>query len=139
MFDWLRKSGKVHEFAGVEEAFSFACLDLDPKPLIEAVVPALVLEKGHQGSDGGQCFRLRLAGKESCHEIWGCTLGGAGGAPEPGDMVGFRIVSIAEDVPGDMGIIGYIAVKLEPVYIEKRGWRIGQSYTPTNIKRAIRF
>lgn len=139
MFDWLRKEGKVHEFACVDDAFSFACAGLDPKLLIEAVVPALVLEKGHEESDGGKCFRLKLAGKVNCREIWGCTLGGAGGAPEPGDLVGFRIVSIAEDVPEDMGIIGYIAMKLEPVYVERRGWRIAKSYTPENIKKPIRF
>ncbi|HJV67037.1 MAG TPA: hypothetical protein VJ550_14995 [Geomonas sp.] len=141
MFDWLwNKNRKVLEFADNEAAFQHAC-SIGYKPLIDALIPALVEEEGALGRDGERTFLIRLAGAPGRGPVtlWSCTLKESPQYPKPGDFVGFRIVTIASDLPEQYSLIGYLACRLEPVLVEGKGWRVAQSYTPGNIKRALRL
>lgn len=134
MFDWFRMKKEAElQFADNEAAFAHACT-IGYRLLLKALIPALVVGDGRRGSEGERCFRLRLAGPEGAVEIWGCTLADAPGYPEVGDLVAFRIVRIASELPEEAQLIGYIAVKLEPVLIGKRSWRVAANYTPANLK-----
>jgi hypothetical protein len=140
MFGWFSKTPPMRlTFDTNEEAFAHACRLQGPEILLEAVIPALVLERGEADSDGTRHFLLRLADRTGGRELWGVTLKEATSYPEAGDLVGFRIVKIASDLPVDMSIIGFIAVKLSPEYLEKKGWRIEASYTPENIRQTVRW
>lgn len=134
MFDWFsRKKAPPLEFADNEAAFAHACT-IGYGLLLNALIPALVVDVGRRGSEGERFFRLRLAGPNGAQDIWGCTMADAPGYPEVGDLVAFRIVRIASELPEDAQLIGYIACKLEPVLDPKRGWRGAASYTPDNLK-----
>jgi hypothetical protein len=61
------------------------------------------------------------------------------GHPKPGDFVGFRVFMIADDLPEPVNLIGFIACRLERVFVEGKGWVVAQNYTPKNIKQAIRL
>lgn len=141
MFEWFKRkmSNEPRVFADNREAFAYACEKLDNAILLEAVIPALVEEEGETGPEGERWFRLLLAAKEGGREHWGCTLKEATQFPNPGDLVGFRIVQIAPDLPEGMNIVGYIAVKLAPVLVGKKGWRIAQNLTPDNIRKTVRW
>ena len=139
MFGWLWKSKKeVHVFESGRQAFEYAWASMNYGILLEAVIPALVEEKGERGPEGEHYFRLRLAIKEGITELWGCTLKEATDYPEVGDFVGFRIVRVATELPPEMSIIGYISCKLEPVLVGI-SWKIAKNYTPANIKQTVRF
>lgn len=134
MFDWFRRKEEPPlQFPDNEAAFAHACT-IGYRLLLNARIPALVIGVGRRGSEGERYFRLRLAGKKGPLEIWGCTMADAPAYPEVGDLVAFRIVRIATELPEDAQLIGYIACKLETVLYAKKGWRIGTSYTPTNLK-----
>jgi hypothetical protein len=61
-------------------------------------------------------------------------MAGAPGYPEVGDLVAFRIVRIAEELPPEAQLIGYIACKLEPVLNRSKGWLVASSFTPAHLK-----
>ena len=107
--------------------------------VLEAMIPALVLERGDIDGDGTRHFLLRLADRTGGRELWGVTLKEATLFPDVGDLVGFRIVKIASDLPVEVSIIGFIAVKLAPEFLEKKGWRVEANYTPKNIRPAIHW
>ncbi len=135
MFGWLkRKPAPPLVFADNREAFDYACRHLDNRLLLNALIPALVEEEGRRGSEGEHNFLLRVADREGGRRLWAPTLKEARAFPEVGDLVGFRVVTIASDLPADANVIGYVAVGLEPVYVPGRGWRIAANYTPANIK-----
>jgi len=137
MFDWFRlKKEPPLQFADNEAAFAHACT-IGYRLLLNALIPALVVGVGRRGSEGERYFRLRLAGPQGAVEIWGCTMADAPGYPEVGDLVAFRIVRIASELPEEAQLIGYIAVKLEPVLVGKRSWRVASSYTPANLKPVL--
>jgi hypothetical protein len=139
MFNWFRKKAdQALEFPDNGAAFAHACT-LGYKPLIDAMIPALVEEEGGRGRDGERTFLIRLAGAYGAKEFWSCTLKEAQSYPRAGDLVGFRIVMIASDLPEHASLIGYIACRLERVFFAGKGWAVAQSYTPENIKRAIRL
>jgi hypothetical protein len=134
MFDWFgRKKEPPLVFADNEAAFAHACT-IGYGLLLNAFIPALVVDVGRRGSEGERFFRLRLAGPHGAQDIWGCTMADAPGYPEVGDLVAFRIVRIASELPEDAQLIGYIAGKLEPVLDPRKGWRGAASYTPANLK-----
>ena len=140
MFSWLKHDKEPERmFNDNREAFDYVCGHADNRLLLEAVIPALVEEAGKAGPEGEHWFRLRLAAKDGGRELWGCTLKEATTFPEPGDLVGFRIVKIASDLPEGMNIIGYIAMKLEPFLAGKKGWRVAENYTPGNIRPTVRW
>ncbi|KAF0215766.1 MAG: hypothetical protein FD174_4012 [Geobacteraceae bacterium] len=139
MFGWFKKEAELHVFESNLAAFEYACEHLENRPLLEAVIPAMVEEKGKVGDEGEQYFRLRLAGKGGGRELWACTLKEATDYPEVGDLVGFKVVKVASDLPEEANIIGFIAFTLEPVLAEKKGWRIAKSYVPQNIRPTVRF
>lgn len=140
MFGWLKKKdGRILAFESNAAAFDYACTNLPNKLLLESVVPAMVEAVGAIGSEGERNFQLRIADKTGGWEMWGCTLKGAPSCPGVGDLVGFRIVRIASELPAGMNVIGYIAVKLAPVLVPGKGWKIDRSYVPDNIKQTIRF
>ncbi|BCS53971.1 hypothetical protein [Geobacter sp. SVR] len=134
MFNWLRrKDTAVLEFPDNASAFAHACTCGYPL-LINARIPALVLEEGHRGSAGERCFLLHLASQQEPLEIWGCTLADAPAHPDVGDLVSFRIVRIATELPVHASLIGYIDNRLQPVLVGNRGWRIATSFMSGNIK-----
>jgi len=134
MFDWFRrKDPPPQQFPDNNAAFAHAC-SMGYRLLLNALVPGLVVGEGRRGSEGEHCFRLRLAGPPGTPDIWGSTLADAPGYPQVGDLVAFRIVRIATELPEDASLIGYIAGKLEPVLEGKRGWRIVASYIPPHMK-----
>lgn len=139
MFGWLSKKQEPQLFPDNTAAFEFACRNLDNRILLEAVVTALVDEVGRPGEEGERWFRLRLADPTGGRELWACTLKEALDFPELGDLVGFKVVKIASDLPEGMNIIGFIAYKLEPVFMGKKGWKIEKSYIPKNIRQTVRF
>lgn len=140
MLGWFdRKPLQPLLFESNQGAFDYACRHQDHHILLEAVIPALVLESGTVDPDGARHFLLRLADKNGVRELWGCTLKESADYPEVGDLVAFRVVKIASDLPVEMSVIGFIAAKLAPELVEKRGWRILKSYTPDNIKQAVRW
>ncbi len=134
MFGWFRKKEQPPlEFPDNEAAFAHACT-MGYQLYLNALIPALVIGVGQRGSEGERYFRLRLAGPHGAMEIWGCTMADAPDYPEVGDLVTFRIVRIATELPEDSQLIGYIASKLAPVLVGKKGWRIAVNYTPANLK-----
>ena len=126
-------------FENNEAAFDYACTRQKPEILLEAAIPALVLDLGTVDMDGVRHFLLRLAGSDGGRELWACTLNEATAYPEVGDLVCFRVVKIAPDLPDEASVIGYIAAKLAPVWVEKKGWQVLESYTPANIKPIVRW
>lgn len=134
MFGWLRdKDETVTDFADNESAFAHACTmryDL----LLNARIPALVLDEGRRGAEGEHWYRLRLARQEGALDIWGPTMPRASSHPEVGDLVAFRIVRFATELPDDASLIGYIESRLEPVLNGRKGWRIAESYRPEDLK-----
>ena len=140
MFGWFRKKEEpLQEFADNRAAFDYACTHLPNRILLEAEIPALVEEEGRRGSDGERYFSIRLAGPGGGREIWACTLAGAPGWPEIGDLVGFRVVTIAENLTPEPTPVGYIANVLAPVLAAGNRWRIARKLTPANLKPIIRF
>jgi hypothetical protein len=140
VFGWFaKKTPPLLVFENNQAAFEYACEHQNLPILLEAVIPALVLERGTIDPDGVHHFLLRLAGRGGGRELWATTLKEAQDFPEEGDLVGFRVVKIASDLPEDVSVIGFIAVKLEPVLLEKKGWRVLESYTPKNIKPTVRW
>ncbi len=140
MFGWLkRKDTPPQVFPDNQSAFDHACQHLANELLLEAILPALVLDRGEPGDEGERYFLLRLAGKGGGFEHWGCTLKEADDYPAIGDLIGFRIIKIAPDLPEGMNIIGYIACKLAPVLAGNKGWVVEKSFTPANIKPTIRY
>lgn len=138
MFDWFRKKQQqVQEFPDNCSAFEHACT-LGYTPLIGGLMPALVEEEGERGPDGERTFLISLA-VDGPREFWTCTLKEAPASPRAGDFVGFRIVTIASDLPEYVNLIGYIACRLKPVLVPGKGWVVDQSYTPKNIKQDIHF
>jgi hypothetical protein len=134
MFDWFRKKDEPPmQFPDNETAFAHAC-SLGYALLINARIPALVIAEGRRGIDGERWFCLKLAGQAGKLEIWGPTLSDAPAYPRVGDLVAFRIVRIATELPEPASLIGYIDSCLEPVLIGKRGWRIATSYRPDSLK-----
>jgi hypothetical protein len=134
MFDWLRrKEDALTEFPDNESAFAHACTLRYPL-LLDARIPALVMEEGRRGAEGEHWFLLRLAGQERVLEIWGPTLPGAPAYPQEGDLVAFRIVRFATELPDHASLIGYIESLLEPVLNSRRGWHIAASFRPDNLK-----
>lgn len=139
MFGWLKKKNPLqHIFDSNEAAFNYACQNLPNKVLMEAIIPAIVLEAGDI-KGGERHFLLRLADKAGGWETWGCTLKGAPAYPAVGDLVGYRIVRIASDLPAGMNVIGFIAVQLAPVFVDGKGWKTVQSFVPGNLKPTVRF
>ncbi len=139
MLGWFKRKLPPLVFADNRAAFDYACEQFDNRLLIEALIPALVEERGRTGAEGERYFRLRLAGKGGGREVWACTLKEAVDWPEVGDLVGFRVVMIADDLPEEMNVIGFVAVKLEPVFVPGKGLRVLKSYTPKNIKPTVRW
>jgi hypothetical protein len=138
MFGWFRKKQvEMREFPDNDAAFEHAC-SLCYQPLIGALIPALVEEEGERGRDGEHTFLISLAGPKRSVSFWSTTLKEAESHPAAGDLVGFRIVTIASDLPENASLIGYIACRLDRVLTPK-GWAVSQSYTPKNIKQAIRL
>ena len=140
MFGWFaQKIPPPLVFENTQAAFEYACAHQNLPILLEALIPALVLERGSIDPDGVHHFLIRLAGRDGGRELWATTLKEATDFPESGELVGFRVVKVASDLPDEVSIIGFIAVKLEPVWLEKKGWRVLKSYTPRNIKPTVRW
>lgn len=134
MFGWLhRKVETTTQFPDNESALAHACTLRYPL-LLNACIPALVMFEGHRGEEGEHWFLLHLAGEGRVINIWGPTLPGAPAYPETGDLVAFRIVRIATELPEDAGLIGYIDCKLNPALNSRKGWHISTSFRPDNIK-----
>jgi hypothetical protein len=140
MFDWFRKTApEPWVFPDNQAAYDYACRHLDNRILLEAVIPALVLEQGKTGSEGERYFLLRLAGRDTGREVWACTLKEATDYPEPGDLVGFRVVRYDPDLAEGLDLLGFIAFGFAPVFIPGKGWRIARNYTPDNIRPTVRW
>ena len=137
MFDWFRKKKEVLQFPDNEAAFAHAC-SIGYTPLIGGLVPALVEEAGGMNREGERTFLVSLAAPEGVLKLWSCTLKGAPGFPRVGDFVGFRVVTIASDLPEPANLVGYVACSLQPVLVTGKGWVVGDSYTPDNIKPVFR-
>jgi len=134
MFDWLRgKEETETRFPDNESAFVHAC-SLRYPLLLNARIPALVIEEGRRGEEGEHWFLLHLAGGDGVLEIWSPTLPDAPAYPDVGDLVVFRIVRIATELPEDASLIGYIESRLEPVLNSRKGWHISKSFKPGNLK-----
>lgn len=139
MFNWFRKKREeVLEFPDNAAAFAHAC-SVGYPPLIGALIPALVAEEGGGGAEGERTFLISAATAGGAVEFWSCTLKEAQFHPKAGDLVGFRIVTIASDLPVDASLIGYIACRLDRVLSPRKGWVISQNYTPKDIKQPIRW
>lgn len=140
MFGWFGKKNKeLLEFADNRAAFAYACANLPNRVLLEAVIPALVEGEGQRGHDGERTFLITLAGSSGGQKLWTCTLAEAVDWPSIGDFVGFRVVTIAEDLADDPIPIGYIAAVLEPQLVGGKCWKIARNLTPDNIRHAIRY
>jgi hypothetical protein len=140
MFSWFRrKKEEPLVFADAATAFAYACAELENRLLLDAVLPALVEARDRLSDEGEQYYRLRLACRHGGRPILACTLKEASGRPDIGDLVGFKVVRYDESLPGDMGLLGFIACRLEPVFIPGRGWRIAASFIPPNIKPVLRM
>ncbi|MBJ6752571.1 hypothetical protein [Geomonas anaerohicana] len=137
MFNWFRKNKEELQFPDSAAAFAHAC-SIGYTPLIGGLVPALVQESGGLNRDGERTFLISLATPERALQLWSCTLKGAPGYPEEGEFVGFRVVTIASDLPEPVNLIGYIACRLEPRLVPGKGWAVAQTYTPENIKPDFR-
>lgn len=134
MFGWFHRKEELPTlFPDNGTAFAHACT-LGYAQLINARIPALVVEEGRRGVDGEHWYRLQLASQEGGVEIWGPTLSDAPAIPEVGDLVAFRIVRIATELPEHARLIGYIDCRLEPVLNGRKGWRVATSFRPDNLK-----
>lgn len=139
MFNWFwKKKSETLEFPDSASAFAHACT-VGYEPLIGGLVPAMVEEEGGLGPDGERTFLITIAGTGGVRKFWSCALKESKGYPKAGDFVGFRIVTIASDLPEYANLIGYIACRLAPVLVQGKGWRVAESYTPANIKKDIHF
>ena len=139
IFGWFaKKTPQSQQFPDNGTAFAHACT-IGYQPLIGALIPALVEEEGGLGRDGERTYLIRLAGRHSGRKFWSCTLKEAKCHPQAGDLVGFRIVTIASDLPEQASLIGYIACRLERELVAGKGWAVAQNYTPDDIKRALRL
>jgi hypothetical protein len=139
MLGWFKRKKPPLDFPDNQAAFDYACEHFDNRVLIEALIPALVEEQGRNGNEGERYFRIRLAAKGGGRSLWACTLKEAVDWPQVGDLVGFRVVMVADDLPEEMNVIGFIAVKLQPVCVPGKGLRVAKSYTPKNIKPTVRW
>ena len=140
MFGWFKKPEQEPlVFPDNQAAYDYACRHTDNTFLLEAVIPALVLEQGRRGSEGERYFLLKLAGRESGRDVWACTLKEATDYPAVGDLVGYRIVRYDPDMAEGLDLLGFIAFGFEPVYAPGRGWRIARNYTPENIRQTVRW
>jgi len=134
MFDWLhRKEETVTRFPDNETAFAHACT-LHYQQLLDARIPALVMEEGRRGAEGEHWFLLQLAGRDGVLDIWAPTMPEAPAYPAAGDLVSFRIVRFATELPEHASLIGYIESRLDPVLNSKKGWHIAASFRPDNLK-----
>lgn len=134
MFDWLRgKEETLTQFPDNESAFAHACTLRYPL-LLGARIPALVMEEGRRGAEGEHWYLLHLAGQEGGGDIWGPTLPDAPAYPNVGDLVVFRIVRFATELPDDASLIGYIESRLDPVLNSRKGWHIATNFRPDNLK-----
>lgn len=133
MFEWLRKKETVTQFPDNASAFAHACTLRYPL-LLDARIPALVMEEGRRGDNGEHWYLLHLASGEGVLDIWGQTLPHAPAYPDAGDLVAFRIVRFATELPDDASLIGYIDCRLEPVLNSRRGWHISTSFRPDDLK-----
>lgn len=134
-----KKTGEPIEFGNTEAAFDYACRNLENLILLEAVIPALVVERLGAGREGEQLFLVRLANREGGKVIEACTLKESLRHPDVGDLVGYRVVRIEPELPEPFDLLGFIAFRLEPVYVPGRGWRIAESFVPDNIKPTLRM
>jgi len=135
---WFKKKEpQITSFPDNDSAFEHACKHQENKVLIDAILPALVEEEGKRGEEGEHWFKMRLANSEEESTVWGCTLKDAPGIPAVGDLVGFRIVRIANELPPGMNIIGYIACRLAPEHVSGKGWRVADNFTPKNLKPVL--
>lgn len=140
MFGFLgKKTQEPIVFESAEAAFAYACASLDNALLLEAVVPALVEERGRVGEEGERYFRIHLANRDGGRVIEACVLKDAMGSPSVGDLVGFRIVRADPDLSPPYDILGFIAYGLALVYVPGKGWPVTRSYVPDNLKPTIRF
>lgn len=140
MFGLFRKkTGEPIGFGSAEAAFEYACRNLENRMLLEAVVPALVEEREGTGPEGEQLFRIRLANREGGKVIEACTLKESLRYPAVGDLVGYRVMRVEPELPEPFDLLGFIAYRLEPVYVPGRGWRIAESFVPDNIKPTLRM
>jgi hypothetical protein len=140
MFGWFRKkAAEPLVFADNQSAFDYACSHLDNTLLLEAVIPALVLERGKRGSEGERYFLVQLAGRDGGRQLWACTLKEATDYPAPGDLVGYRVVRYDPELAEGLDLLGYIALGFAPVFLTGRGWRIASNYTPENIRQTVRW
>ena len=140
MFGWFKKPEQEPlVFPDNQAAFDYACRHLENRILVEAVLPALVMEQGKTGSEGERYFLLRLAGEDGGREIWACTLKEATDWPEPGDLAGYRVVRYDPSLAQGLELLGYIAFGFDPVFVPGKGWRIARNYTPENIRQTVRW
>jgi len=140
MFGWFRKTGGDHlAFPDNQAAFDYACNQLDNRLLLEALLPALVLEPGKPGSEGEHYFLLQVAGKGGGRQVWACTLKEVTEFPSTGDLVGFRVVRHDPEMPDGLDLLGFIACGLAPEYLPGKGWRITRNYTPSDIRPTVRW
>ncbi len=140
MFGWFRKKpAEPIVFPDNQAAFDYACQHLDNRVMLEAVIPALVLAEGTAGSEGERYFLLHLAGRNGGRQLWGCTLKEALAYPAVGDLVGFRVVRYDPEMTEGLDLLGFIAFGFDPLFIPGKGWRIGQNYTPSNIRPTVRW
>ena len=134
MFNWFRgKEETLTQFPDNESAFAHACTLRYPL-LLDARIPALVMEEGRRGAEGEHWYLLHLASQDGVLDIWGPTLPEAPAYPKVGDLVAFRIVRFATELPEDASLIGYIDCRLEPVLNTRKGWHIASSFRPDNLK-----
>jgi hypothetical protein len=139
MFGWFGKKEERLEFADNRAAFEYACAKLPNRILLEAVIPALVEEEGRRGRDGERTFLVTLAAGNGGRQLWTCTLAEAVDWPAVGDLVGFRVVTIAEDLADEPTPIGYIAAVLAPLLVGGKYWKVARNLTPENIKQTFRY
>jgi hypothetical protein len=126
-------------FPSAADAFGHACLHQSYTVNPEAVIPALVVERGKAGEEGEVYFLIRLPSRGGGIEIWAPVLRGAKDYPSAGDLVGFRVVRVATEIPEPANIIGYIAYSFAPLFVDGKGWRITGNFIPDNLKPDIRF
>lgn len=134
MFNWLLgKKEALTQFPDNESAFAHACTLRYPL-LLNARIPALVVEEGRRGAEGEHWFLLKLANQDGGLNIWAPTMPGAPAYPKEGDLVAFRMVRFATELPDDASLIGYIESRLEPALNSRKGWLVATSFRPDNLK-----
>ncbi|AJE04031.1 hypothetical protein [Geobacter pickeringii] len=140
MFGFLRRRTREPiVFPDSGAAFRYACENLDNALLLEAVVPALVEERGRVGAEGERYFSIRLANRSGGRVIDACTLKEATDAPAVGDLVGFKVVRVEPELPEPFDLLGFIAYRLATVYVPGKGWPVERNYVPDNIKPMLRL